>query len=73
MRRHIEQGCLHVMQVQNMERQWGDLDRYRGISTSSKGATHYNWVPFTASRPSCVPSCCTHPCSYASSALLHIL
>ena len=26
------------MQVRNMERQWGDLDRYRGINTSAKGA-----------------------------------
>ena len=25
------------MQVRNMERQWGDLDKYRGINTSAKG------------------------------------
>ena len=30
--------CLFGVQVRNMERQWGDLDKYRGINTSAKGA-----------------------------------
>lgn len=29
----------HDLLVANMERQWGDLDEYRGLSTSAKGAT----------------------------------
>ena len=33
----VPEACPAVTQVQNMERQWGDLDKYRGISTSSKG------------------------------------
>ena len=31
------EACAAATQVRNMERQWGDLDKYRGISTSSKG------------------------------------
>ncbi|EIE25813.1 hydrogenobyrinic acid a,c-diamide cobaltochelatase, partial [Coccomyxa subellipsoidea C-169] len=35
----IEGGFLpqHDLLVANMERQWGDLDRYRGLGTSAKG------------------------------------
>jgi len=29
----------HDLLVANMERQWGDLDKYRGLSTSAKGET----------------------------------
>ena len=34
---NVPEACAAATQVRNMERQWGDLDRYRGISTSSKG------------------------------------
>lgn len=31
--------------VRNMERQWGDLDKYRGISTSAAGAKQRHACP----------------------------
>ena len=34
-----------MTQVRNMERQWGDLDKYRGISTSSKGDSSLPGAP----------------------------
>ena len=41
----ILEACAAATQVRNMERQWGDLDKYRGISTSSKGASSLPGVP----------------------------
>ena len=29
----------HDLLVANMERQWGDLDKYRGLGTSAKGVS----------------------------------
>ena len=45
-----------------MERQWGDLDRYRGISTSSKGALKSDLVDFLSFVVLHCASCCKIPC-----------
>ncbi len=56
-----------------MERQWGDLDKYRGISTSSKGAHIINGPE----RPHCSHHCLhllhTPPREYPSLAWLYLL
>ena len=42
---NVPEACAAVTQVRNMERQWGDLGNYRGISTSSKGDSSLLDVP----------------------------
>ena len=54
-----------------MERQWGDLDKYRGISTSSKGARTLELLSLCSNASQlCSLSCCLQLYLCASMTLL---